>query len=353
MPRSILIRTPNHLGDCVMALPMINETHEAYPGATVTVLVPEHLADLFEANPAVDQVLRIPTGHVHGLIAVMKTKDIIARHGFDIGYIMPPSFGSAAGFKLGGVKERIGYIADGRRLLLSRPLPLPTPLNSCHRSETYFNLLRRGAGVDLEFVQPKLFVNERDLEVASAILGRFDVAERDAYAVAAFQAVAPSRRWGQQNYTKAIKRIVVRFNLKVVLTGSKDEATVGDEIAAAAGTTEVINLAGKTNLRETAALVSRARFFLGNDSGPAHLAAAVGTPLVVLSGADDPSETSPITPRKRLLYREQLDCISCVKNTCRLKAEEQMQCMKQISVDDVLEAISGLLEDNNQRGHSN
>ncbi|MCK4462086.1 MAG: glycosyltransferase family 9 protein, partial [candidate division Zixibacteria bacterium] len=294
MSRTIIIRTPNHLGDCIMALPMINETREAYAGSTVTVLVPEHLADLFESNPAVDQVLKIPTEHVHGLIAVMKIKDIIAPHSFNIGYILPPSFGSAAGFKLGGVKERIGYIADGRRLLLSRPLPMSTPLSSSHRSETYLNLLRRGAGIDIEFVRPKLFVNERDLEKVAATLDRFDISEQDDYAVVAFQAVAASRRWGQQKYVQAIKQIVSRFKLKVILSGSKEEAPVGDEIAAAAGTREVINLAGKTTLRETLALVSRARFFLGNDSGPAHLAAAVGTPLVVLSGADDPNETSPI-----------------------------------------------------------
>jgi len=343
MSRNILIRTPNHLGDCVMALPMINETREAYPDSTITVLAPEHLADLFEGNPGVDKVLRIPTEHVHGLISVMKIKDMIAPHRFDIGYILPPSFGAAAGFKLGGVKERVGYIADGRRLLLTRPLPLPTPLNSSHRSETYFNLLRRGASVDLEFVHPKLFVNEQDVDRAVAILERFDVAESDRYAVVAYQAVAASRRWGQQNYTEAIKLIVARFGLKVVLTGSSDEAAVGDQIAAAAGTREVVNLAGKTKLRETAGLVSRARFFLGNDSGPAHLAAAVGAPLVVLSGADDPNETSPITPRKRLVYREQLDCISCVKNVCPLKGEAQMQCMKQIGVDEVLQVISSLL----------
>ena len=351
MSRTIIIRTPNHLGDCIMALPMINETREAYPGSTVTVLVPEHLAELFESNPAVDQVLKIPTEHVHGLIAVMKIKDIIARHKFDIGYILPPSFGSAAGFKLGGVKERIGYIADGRRLLLSRPLPLSTPLSSSHRSETYFNLLRRGAGIDIEYVRPKLFINEDDIKGVTATLARFDVSESDAYAVVAFQAVAASRRWGQQRYIEAIKQIITRFNLKVILTGSKEEAACGDEIAAAAGTREVINLAGKTGLRETAALVSRADFFLGNDSGPAHLAAAVGVPLVVLSGADDPVETSPISRRKRLIFLEHLDCISCVKNVCPLKGDRHMQCMNEISVDRVLDEIAELLEDTTSLGH--
>jgi heptosyltransferase-2 len=344
MSQSIIIRTPNHLGDCVMSLPMVSETGEAYPGSRVTVLTPEHLADLYENNPGVDHILKIPTEHVHGLIGVVKIKDIIAQQSFDLGYILPPSFGAAAGFKLAGVKERIGYIADGRRLLLTRPLPLPAPLNSAHRSETYFNLLRRGSGTDLEFVRPKLFINEGDLGHVAQMLARFDMDEADAFAVVAFQAVAASRRWGSENYTQAIKQIIARFGLKVILVGTGDNAAPGNEIAAAAGTNQVTNLAGKTTLRELAALISQARFFLGNDSGPAHLAAAVGVPLVVLSGADDPSETSPISPLKRLVYRKHLGCISCVKNVCPLKEERRMQCMTEISVGEVLTEISSLLE---------
>ncbi|UCD62969.1 MAG: lipopolysaccharide heptosyltransferase II [Candidatus Zixiibacteriota bacterium] len=332
MSQRVLIRTPNHLGDCIMALPMINEAREAYPGAAVTLLVPENLYDLFHSNPAVDEIITIPQQHIHGLIAVMKIKDLIADRGFDTGYILPPSFGAAAGFKLAGIKERIGYIADGRRLLLTRPLALPSPLNATHRSELYFNLLRRGAGADFEYVKPKLFLNDEDSQRAAEFLKGCGIGERVEYAAIAFRAVAQSRRWGTSNYTELIKDIVARHGLAVVLTGSAEDLKVGDEIAAAAGTKNVVNLAGKTTIREVAAIFSRARFFVGNDSGPAHLAAAVGIPVVVLSGADDPRATSPMAARKKLLYLDNLDCISCVKNRCPLKGDENMQCMRGITV---------------------
>lgn len=342
MSLKVLIRTPNHLGDCIMALPMINETCEAYPGATVTILAPEHLAELFDQNPAIDEIIKIPSAHVHGLIAVMKIKERIAPRNFEIGYILPPSFGSAAAFKLGGVKERIGYIADGRRLLLSRPLPLPTPLNSAHRSELYFNLLRRGAGVELEFTRPKLFLNDEDIWRGSQALSNFGIGEDDKYAAIAFRAVAESRRWGTENYIELIKGIISRYNLKAVLIGSADDRRVGDEIAASAGTKKVANLAGKTGLREAAAILSNARFFVGNDSGPAHLAAAVGIPLVVLSGADDPKATSPLSPHKRLIYLDHLGCTSCVKNKCPLTGDDYMKCMRDISVEMVVEQVEQL-----------
>ena len=103
------------------------------------------------------------------------------------------------------------------------------------------------------------------------------------------------------------------------------------------------NLAGKTSVREAAAVMSLARLFVGNDSGPAHLAAAVGIPIVVLSGADDPKSTSPMAARKGLIYREDLECISCVKNKCPLKGEQQMQCMTLITLDRVTDEADRLL----------
>lgn len=345
MAVKILIRSPNHLGDCVMALPMINETREAYPGSEVTVLTPLHLAELFQSNPGIDQVLTISSEHVHGVISIFKVKDIIAPHDFDIGFILPPSFGAASSFKLGGVKERIGYIADGRRLLLTKPLPLPTPLNSEHRSKVYFDLLRRGAAVAIDYVKPKLFLDENDTAAGLELLKGFEVSESERYAVIAFRAVGESRRWGTQNYTELARQLVDRYRLKVVLVGSEKDRRIGDEMVQLAheGDGSVVNLAGKTSLRELAAICSRAALFVGNDSGPAHLAAAVGAPIIVLSGADDPKETSPMAATKRLIYLDHLECISCVKNRCPLRGDESMRCMKEITLDMVLTEVAEVL----------
>ena len=196
MALEIIIRTPNHLGDCIMALPMINDLHEAYPDSQVTVMVPDYLAQLFEQNPSVENLVRIPSEHVHGLIAVKKGVDLLMDKKYDVGYILPPSFGSAAIFKLAGVEERIGYISDGRRLLLSRPLPLPSPVDSEHRSELYFNMLRRATGQDLEFTPPKIFLSSADTDRATEILKGFGIERDQSYVVIAPQAVAESRRWG-------------------------------------------------------------------------------------------------------------------------------------------------------------
>jgi len=345
MSQKILIRTPNHLGDCVMALPMINETREAYPDSTVTVLTPDHLRELFSGNPSIDHVLTIPTEYVHGLLSVFKIKDLITPDDYRIGYIMPPSFGAASAFKLAGITERIGYIADGRRLLLTRPLPLPVPLNSEHRSKVYFDLLRRGSGYSIDYVKPKLFLSEDDYKTGQGLLDGYNIGEDDRYAVIAFRAVAESRRWGEDKYAELAKRLIDDFDMRVVLIGSASDSKVGDELTATIDREDemVANLAGKTSLRELASICSRAQLFVGNDSGPAHLAAAVGAPIIVLSGADDPKETSPLASQKRLICHDSLECISCAKNKCQLKGDDFMRCMNEISVDEVIAQVNDLL----------
>lgn len=346
MSQKVIIRAPNHLGDCVLALPMINETREAHPGSTLTLLVPEKLGDLYENNQAIDRIIKFPGQHAHGLAGVFKLREIIKDDEYDVGYILPPSFSSASVFKLSGVKERIGYVADGRRLLLTKPLPLPTPINSCHRSELYFNMLKRAAGVELPFVKPKIFLSDEDISKGQKVLNDFGVATGERFAAIAFRAVGESRRWGVEKYTELAKRLISEQNVKVVLIGKEEDRSEGEQIAAGAGVANVFNLAGKTTVRELATILTQAALFVGNDSGAAHLAAAVGTPVVVLSGADDPLETSPLASRKKLLYLSELECISCVKNKCELKGESFMQCLKGISVDMVMKATGGLLSGN-------
>ncbi len=346
MSNKIIIRTPNHLGDCVLAVPMINETRETYPGSTVTILTPEKLGELYENSQAIDRIIKFPGQYAHGLAGVFKLRELIKDEEFEVGYVLPPSFSSASVFKLSGVKERIGYIADGRRLLLTKPLPLPAPINSCHRSELYFNMLKRATGQELTFVKPKIFLSDNDIDQGQKVLRDFGIADGDKFAAVAFRAVGESRRWGVDNYMELTKRLIAGHNIKVVLIGKDDDRTEGDMIAAGAGSTRVYNLAGRTGVRELASILTQALIFIGNDSGAAHLAAAVGTPIVVLSGADDPRETSPLSSQKKLLYMSELECISCVKNKCELKGEAFMQCMKRISVDLVMKTVDELISVN-------
>ncbi len=345
MTPAVAVRCPNHLGDMIMALPMIRQVGEAHPGASVTLLAPAPLCPLVDGDPSVDRVIPLPNDHLHGLAAVMKVRGVLANSDYSHGYILPPSFGAASSFALAGVVERVGYVTDGRRLLLTKPLVLPEPRWSEHRSELYLNLLRRATGRELVYTPPTIRVADTETAAAVDLLSAHRIASGTPIVVVAVRAVAESRRWGVANYARFIRTLMSTVDAGVVLVGGPDDQPTAADVAAASVPDSIVNLAGKTTLRELAAILTLARVFVGNDSGPAHLAAAAGTSLVVLSGADDPRETSPISQQKTVLRAEHLECLGCVKNSCPLTGDDRMRCMRDLPMETVLEATLAYLRD--------
>ncbi|MEK7775694.1 MAG: lipopolysaccharide heptosyltransferase II [Candidatus Zixiibacteriota bacterium] len=339
MSENIVIRVPNHLGDAVMGLSMVAETREAWHGSRVTVLSPAGFADLFESNPSVDDIIPIPGDSLHGIGSVFRIKALVAPGKFTLGIVMPPSFGSASSLVLAGIPERIGYATDGRRLLLSKPILLPEPVNSVHRSELYFNLLLRVSGKSLTYYQPCLMVNDRDIENAFERLPETKGLVANNFVAVSFRARADSRRWGAENYTALCRRIASEYGYPVVLLGGKDDMREGDQIASGVGDGKAINMSGKTTVRQTAALMSRAKLVVGDDSGPIHLAAAVGTMVITINGAGDPKETEPATSRKRMIVLSHHPCVPCVRNACPLKGNEYLRCIRDVTVDMLFEAF--------------
>lgn len=343
MPQRIIIRAPNHLGDSVMALPMISETREAYPNSQVTVLAPEGLADFYVGNSGVDRIMTIPSRYVHGLAGVMHLRDRVRAEAFDIGYVLPLSFSAASAFALAGVKERIGYIADGRRLLLTKPMPLPHPINEEHRSKVYFDLLRRSTGAQFEFHPPRLLLSDEDLAIRQELLAKFSIDPNETYVAIGFRSAAESRRWGEFRYGELCEWISAALKARVVLLGSIDDAAEGERIAQKIANDAVINLAGKTSVRELMAVLGGAILMVGDDSGVAHVAAAVGTPVIALFGAGDPKETGPLASKREIVRADHVDCLGCVKNQCPLKKEQFMRCMRELPLDRVIFAIRELV----------
>lgn len=216
-------------------------------------------------------------------------------------------------------------------------------MNSVHRSELYFNLLRRGSGAELTYNRPKLFLHDEDVQAAKNLLASFGVAEEQPFFVIGFRSKAESRRWGPERYAALCKQLIDEYGYHLLLVGSKEDASIGDWIIQSVDSPKVINLAGKNSLREVGAIMSMSRLFVGDDSGPAHLAASVGSRVVVLFGAGDPQATSPLAWHAQILYRNELPCISCLKNSCPLSGDGKMACLTGISVEMVLSAVRELL----------
>jgi ADP-heptose:LPS heptosyltransferase len=221
-------------------------------------------------------------------------------------------------------------LADAVRVrLLSRPFRARRPL-----VRRYLDALSP-LGIEAPTAAPKLYVGPADAEAGGALL------ERHGLNPGRFAALVPgsvwaTKRWPSTGFAGVAARLVSERELPVLLLGSDAERALCDEVARKAGD-GVTSAAGESTLGQLAAIVSRARLFVGNDSGPTHMAMALGVPTVALFGPTDPGQFD--FRGHALVYRD-LDCSACSfygSERCRLG---HWDCMLSITPDDVMGAVS-------------
>jgi len=338
--RNILVRAPNHLGDCIMAQPSVRAFAELLGEDRIVLIAPDWAKTILGVASNIE-VIAMPSDELHGLRGVAGQIKRLKKRKFELGVVLPPSFSSAAVFSMLGVERRFGFTTDGRKLLINCPVKKPQQ-PKLHRMHQYQMIFEYAAGWKVKTEPARIEPDEEAIVEAAVLLDQNGIDANGKYIVIAPQAVAESRRWGIEKYASLARKLIDKYKVNITLMGTKNESSAGEEIRK--GRDSIANLCGATDIAAASAVLSKASLFVGNDSGLAHLAAASGVPVVVLSGADDPEETSPMTPYKTVVIKDELECISCVKNVCPLSGENFMRCMKDISVDEVFEAASFYLE---------
>lgn len=330
----LIVRAPNWVGDAVMALPAVDSIKQLTAASHIAVMARKATAPLFTNHPDIDRVVEIDDKS-HKILGPKRAADMIKGEHFDVGIIFPPSFSSALIFKLAGVTGRVGFDFDKRKIILTRAVKPPE--EPMHRIQSYLYLLEKVTGKKPDAHNPQVRLSHEEIESGQAALEPHGLSYDDAYIAIAPRAIGESRRWGSENYGRLAERLAGEFSAKIILIGTDSDSDAAGKIKSFAPES-VINLCGQTSLMSAAAVLSFAKLFIGNDSGLAHLAGAVNSPLVVLSGPDDPAETSPVCDNKTVIIKDELDCISCVKNKCPLKGDSFMRCMRLITVKEVFDA---------------
>lgn len=336
--RRIIIRTPNWVGDAVMSLPFLASLRLNASDSEICLLTRPSLVDFFAQVKEADRVIALDEmAGQHGLRAVWRNAMSLRREGFELGFCLPPSFGSALMLRLGGVKRRIGHAADRRGWLLSESLPYLPNGKRPHRAEGYLQLL------SLVWDNPKidraLRYNPGDTARSQAerLLHENAVSERSRMLVVAPGAAQPNKIWSPERFSEVCDRWLARDGTSVVVVGGEGDRDAANRIRVSESG-RLFNLCGAGSLPLVAALVERARVFVGNDSGLSHLAAATGVPVVVVSGPGDPAEVSPFTERAKTV-KKSLFCSPCYSNTC-FRKDHPLECQELVSVDDVWEAVN-------------
>jgi heptosyltransferase-2 len=338
-PASLLVRATNWLGDAVMTTPALAAVREGFPDARIVLLARPLVAELFRHHPDVDEVMVYERpGRHEGALGRLRLGGELRRRRFDGALLLQNAFDAALIAFLGRIPERAGYPTDGRRFLLTLPVPLTPGILERHEVEYYLCLLD-GLGIPRPVPAVlKLAVTEKERETMAERLALLGI-DRGAPIVAINPGATygSAKRWYPERFAAVADSLAEEWGARVVVVGSAAEAPLAGEIEAAARR-GVANLAGKTTVREMMALLSLSSFLVTNDSGPMHIGAALGVPLVAIFGPTDWRRTSPWSPLAKVV-RVEIDCSPCRRRVC----DRGHECMLGVTPEMVLDAARQLL----------
>ena len=339
--RRILIRATNWVGDAIMTLPALEAVRENFPGRYVAVLAKPWVAPLFENHPAVDRVFVFDkgSGKLSGFSEIWRVSRLIRREHFDLAILFQNAFEAALLAFMGRVKNRVGYKSDGRGFMLTHGVLRDEKVLAIHQVGYYCAILR-AMGWPAEEKDPVLHVGAEMQRRAKGILEAEDIDSEDFVVGLSPGAVFGSaKRWPPERFARIGDQMIERWGAKVLVFGSKGEKAIGDRVCRAMKH-EALNLCGKTSLEVAMGFMGLCRFFVTNDSGLMHMAAALGIPTVAVFGSTDHVTTGPRGPKTRIARRP-VSCAPCLKQEC----PTDHRCMLGLTPETVWEEMEALRRD--------
>ncbi|HWD94539.1 MAG TPA: lipopolysaccharide heptosyltransferase II [Verrucomicrobiae bacterium] len=391
-PRRILVRGVNWLGDAVMTTPALLRLREHFPDALIAILTPEKLRGLWLHHPAIDEVISFKSDEgpwrVARKIRVVMWPDTegkptvaasakraagaihpLQRGAFDLALVLPNSPRSALETWLARIPRRLGYARPWRNFFLTTAVPSRPDAThmrkrsvaeieklvaadsaanvsrftfhaSSHQLHDYLHLVA-ALGANPAPLPPQLVVTPGEIKAAAQKFNLTDqfIKNRPLFGLNPGAEYGPAKRWPAERFVAVAREIQKRTNCLWLILGGRGDSQLAGEIESAlsAGVSPPVNLAGKTSLRELCAVIKQCRVLLTNDTGPMHIAAALGTPVVVPFGSTSPELTGPILSAgtRHQLIKSDAPCSPCFLRECPI----DFRCMNGITVERVVEAV--------------
>lgn len=339
-----MLRGTNWVGDAVMTIPAMRELRRVFSNSHITLHTRSWARGIFEDADFIDEILTFEK-RKSAFATVFEQGSLLRKDKFDLAVLFPNSFESALTAKLGKIRTRVGYAADTRSFLLTDALPVPEWKSKRHEVFYYLNIVAeiekkhfgtttigtREPRFDLDVSdnrkgQAREFLAENGVDLSKKVV-----------AFVAGSTNSRAKRWRSESYAQLNDQIQTELNANVVLIGSEDELGVSMEVAAKSNILPFI-LTGKTNLSEATAILSVADLVVSNDTGPAHIAAALGTKTLVIFGPTNPLTTKPFTENAQIIYKK-VECSPCMLRSCPI----DHRCMTRISAAEVFEKVQEFL----------
>jgi heptosyltransferase-2 len=339
--RRVVVRGTNWVGDSMMTVPALRELRRVLPEAHITLATRAWAKDLFADLNLVDEFMTYEAGGVLGTFSEARRW---ADRRFDLAVIFPNSFGSALVPALARIPRRIGYATDRRGFLLNPALPVPSWRESRHEAFYYLNVIS-----ELEkYLTGRATTPAPNSSIVASAQTRTRAAERlAAYGIEESDtliALCPgsinsrAKRWPTESFAKLGDLLAHKLGAKVLLIGSNAEADVTLEVETRMKHRPV-SLTGKTDLNELVGILNQVELLITNDTGPAHIAAALGRPTIVIFGPTNPLTTRPLSETADII-RKPPECAPCMLRDCPI----DHRCMTAISPEEVFGRAVDMLE---------
>ncbi|HVF96846.1 MAG TPA: glycosyltransferase family 9 protein [Flavisolibacter sp.] len=317
----ILVRLPNWLGDMVMAVATVQQLPHFFPDCTVSVIAKQGIHQLLPYFPPMEHQFVFKKEEYRGPKGLWKFGRMIRQtEKFDLYLSLPDSFSAALMGFATGAKKRVGFRNEARSILLTHSFAKPAGL---HRVAEYLRL-------------PELFTKMESNEATVSLRHSF---VKEDHVVININSEASSRRLTVAKAVEIISATRQEFPHRIVLIGGPKEKEFVASVASLLPNPQRVEVvAGKTSLPQLVELLASAKVVLSTDSGPAHLANALGTQTIVLFGAGNENNTAPYNKENCQVIRlGKLSCEPCTKNVC--VRFDTPQCLELLDTNQIIAAM--------------
>lgn len=334
----LLVVLPNWFGETLFTVPFLRALRRCRPGDSITGLGRPACRDMLLHSPHVDEVLELDElGRHAGLTGCWRLVRMLKPHRFDTAFILRRSASRTAVLAAAGIPRRIGYANGKSGWLLTQPVAGPPA--GAHKAATYLPLL------EAERCEPGPLTYDYTVSEAEAADARRLLAGEGLLGGAPLVILHPASNWSHKNWAPERfaalgDRLAETFGARVALTGGPGDRLLAETVQQGMRHPAVV-LAGRTSVRQLAACLPHARLFVSNDTGIAHLAAALGRPLVALYGPTSPALTGPLGDPAAMRVIHHPD--SCPTVPCYTDDHPGHPGMDRITVEEVEKAATELL----------
>lgn len=338
--KNILIIRLDRIGDVLLSTPAIKSVRNAYPDSRISAMVRPYCEGIVKGNPYLDEVIIYDKdGKQKGIPGNLSFILNLRKRNFGLAIILHPTVRSHIITFLSGIPERVGY---DKKLgcLLTKKVPHTKQLGLKHEIDYSLDLLRY---IGIEASERELYmpIQGESEEKIKNIFAENGLSGSDTIIALNPSASCASKRWPEKRFAELGDRLVNEYNARIVIISDAKDRAFADSVSGLMKSASV-NLSGMTTVSDLASVLKRTMLFISNDSGPVHMACALGRPVIAIFGRSDrglsPKRWGPVGRGDIVLHKD-VGCVECLAHNCKIG----YKCLEAVTIDEVMSAVKKIL----------